>query len=128
MTTASTDVAFACSIRARCSLAAVLLVCWTVVAADTQSEIQHLLQYVEDSGCEFERNGKVYDSVEAQSHIQRKFDYVKKFVDETEDFIKYAATESSISGNRYYVTCDGSTLTSADWLKSELARYRARTL
>ena len=94
------------------------------VQADTQGEIQHLLQYVENSGCEFERNGKVYDSKEARSHIERKYNYVRKYVGETEDFIKYAATESSMSGKKYQVICDGNRQTSAGWLKTELSRYR----
>ena len=96
------------------------------VFADLQSEIDHLLLYVENSGCEFERNGSTYDSKEARSHIERKYRYVKKHVDETEDFIKYAATESSMSGNKYQVSCGGNKQASADWLYEELSGYRAR--
>jgi hypothetical protein len=106
---------------------ALLLFAVPLVQADTQDEIQHLLQFVENSGCEFERNGKVYDSVEARSHIEKKYDYVRSYIDETEDFIKYAATESSISGRKYHVICGDRKLTSADWLHKELLRYRAAT-
>lgn len=102
----------------------ILSISFSVFAA-MQDEIQHLLQYVEYSGCEFERNGAVYDSKEARSHIERKYDYIKSRVDETEDFIKYAATRSSMSGTKYQVTCDGKQQTSADWLRNELSRYRA---
>ncbi len=106
---------------------ALLLFAAPLVQADTQDEIQHLLQFVENSGCEFERNGKVYDSSEARSHIEKKYDYVSSYVDETEDFIKYAATESSISGRQYHVICGDRKLTSADWLHEELLRYRTAT-
>ena len=95
------------------------------VFADTQDEIQHLLQYVENSGCEFERNGTIYDSREARSHIERKYNYVKSHVDETDDFIKYAATESGMSGKKYQVTCNGNKQASASWLHHELSKYRA---
>jgi hypothetical protein len=106
---------------------ALLLFTTPLVQADMHDEIQHLLQFVENSGCEFERNGKVYDSAEARSHIEKKYDYVSSYVDETEDFIRYAATESSISGRKYHVICGDRKLTSADWLHEELLRYRAKT-
>lgn len=105
-------------------IAALLLVSASAVLADTQSEIQYLLQYVENSGCEFERNGSVYTSGEARSHMERKYNYVRSRVAVTEDFIRYAATESSMSGSKYHVTCDGKRQTSAEWLNNELARYR----
>jgi hypothetical protein len=92
--------------------------------ADTEEEIQHLLEFIESSGCEFERNGTVYDSSKARSHIERKYDYIESRVDQTEDFIKYAATESSMSGRKYQVTCNGKQQASADWLRDELTRYR----
>ena len=112
-------------IIARNITAAFLLAISSSVLAGMQDEIQHLLQYIESSGCEFERNGTVYDSKEARSHIERKYDYVKSHVDETEDFIKYAATKSSMSGSKYQVTCNGSKQTSAEWLYGELSKYRA---
>ncbi len=109
---------------ARYIMAAFLLASSTLVLADMQDEIQHLLRFVESSGCEFGRNGTVYDSQEARSHIERKYDYIKSRVDETEDFIKYAATKSSMSGKKYQVTCNGKQQTSAEWLHDELSRYR----
>ncbi len=112
---------------ARYIVSLMILVSSMSVLAGKQSEIQHLLSFVEKSGCEFERNGKVYDSAKARSHMERKYGHVKKYVDEAEDFIKYAATESSMSGKKYQVTCNGKTQASAEWLKSELSRYRAGT-
>jgi hypothetical protein len=92
---------------------------------DMQNEIQQLLRFIESSGCEFERNGTVYDSKQARSHIERKYDYIESRVDETEDFIKYVATESSMSGRKCYVKCNGSRQASAEWLHDELLKYRA---
>ena len=99
--------------NARYMTAVLLLASSSLVLADMQDEIQHLLRYVESSGCEFERNGTVYDSKEARSHIERKYNYVGSWVDETEDFIKYAATESSMSGRKYQVICNGKQQASA---------------
>jgi len=93
-------------------------------AASTNDEIEHLLNFVADSGCTFERNGSDYDSVEARAHIQRKYNHIKDKVNNTEDFIKYAASKSSMSGRKYHATCSGQTITSEGWLTQELARYR----
>lgn len=109
---------------ARYLAAVFLLVSSSFVLADMQDEIQHLLRYIEGSGCEFERNGTVYDSKEARSHIERKYDYIESRVDNTDDFIKYAATKSSMSGSQYRVTCGETQQTSAEWLSEELSRYR----
>ena len=108
--------------------AALLWYAGNSVAVDRPDEVKYLLQFIEQSGCEFERNGSVYNSVDARKHIERKLDYVESYVDETEDFIKYAATESSMSGEKYQVNCSGKQQTSAQWLKDELARYRNRKI
>ena len=111
---------------AKCTAVAVLLASSSSAFPDTLAEIQHLLQYLENPACEFERNGTVYDSREARAHIERKYNSVRSHVDETEDFIKYAATKSSMSGRKYHVTCDGKKQTSAEWLHNELSRYRGK--
>ena len=99
--------------------------------ADSQSEIEHLLAYVEKSGCEFERNGDIFDSQKAREHIQRKYDYVMRWassrIKTAEDFIKLTATESSLSGKKYYVNCNGKSQTSSEWLLEELSRFRDKT-
>ena len=95
-----------------------------VFAASTGDEIEHLLNFVANSGCIFERNGNQYDSVEARAHIQRKYAHIKDRVNTTEDFIRYAASESSMSGKKYHATCNGQTITSGEWLSKELERYR----
>ena len=109
---------------ARYVAAAFLLASSSMVLADMQDEIRHLLRFVENSGCEFDRNGTVYDSKEARTHIERKYDYIDSRVGNTEEFIKYAATRSSMSGKKYQVACNGKEQTSAEWLHNELTRYR----
>lgn len=98
-----------------------------LLAASTSDEIEHLLNFVAASGCTFERNGNDYDSVEARAHIQRKYNHIKDKVNTTEDFIQYAASESSMSGKKYHATCNGQTITSGDWLTKELERYRQQS-
>lgn len=92
--------------------------------AGMQSEIDHLMQAIETSGCTFERNGYSHDGQEASAHIRKKYAYVKRKVTSTEDFIRYAATQSSVSGRPYQVTCDGIEMPTAEWLVQELARFR----
>lgn len=93
--------------------------------ADTACEAERLLDFIESSQCTFVRNGDKYDAAGARAHIQRKYDYIKGRIETTEQFIKYAATESSISDEPYSVICSGREEPSADWLKRELARFRA---
>jgi hypothetical protein len=91
-----------------------------------KQEISHLLQYIENSGCTFIRNGKAYDAVEARVHIQKKYDYFKVRTKTTEDFIKYAATKSSMSGKPYKVRCETREILCAEWLTVELEKFRSR--
>jgi len=96
---------------------------------DTRSrqEIAHLLDFVADSGCQFNRNGSWHDSKAARNHLQEKYDYLKhrKLVPDTKTFIERAATESSFSHKAYQVRCgNGPVITSAQWLNTELARHR----
>lgn len=92
----------------------------------SQQEIDVLLQFVEDSGCTFIRNGTNHASGDARVHLQKKLDYLKRkeLVASTEDFIARAATQSSFSGEAYEVDCKGQKLRSADWLNQELRRLR----
>ena len=41
--------------------------------ADGQTEIDHLMQFVETSDCMFDRNGSLYGSREAGAHIRKKY-------------------------------------------------------
>lgn len=89
-----------------------------------EEEIEHLLQYLDASDCAFIRNGKAYDSRDAVAHIRKKYAYIKSRIKTAEDFIQYAATKSSISGQAYEVICDNKKMATAEWLKQELSRFR----
>ena len=43
----------------------------TQTIADTQQEIAHLLNFVANTTCQYERNGTMHDGVEAQKHIKK---------------------------------------------------------
>ena len=88
-------------------------------------EVQHLLDYLKNSGCQMERNGSQHDIEEAMSHIVKKYEYYKDEIKTTEDFIERSASRSSLSGRAYKVLCPGEKARpTADWLKEELGRYR----
>lgn len=92
-----------------------------------QIEVNFLLGYVEGSGCEFYRNGTWHDSKTAQEHLRDKYKYfvARNLIYTTEEFIERAATESSFSGQPYEVRCNGGApVTSNQWLRVELARFR----
>ena len=92
--------------------------------ADTATEIDHLLGFIAGSPCRFVRNGQAYDAA-AQTHIARKYDYAKRWIQTAEPFIEYTATKSSSTGQPYRVICPGREERSADWLTRELVRFRA---
>ena len=92
-----------------------------------QREIEQLIQALGASGCQFQRNGKWYPSADAQAHLRRKYDYLRKrdLVASAEQFIERAGTESSMSGKPYQVRCPGrAAVSSADWLGARLSAIR----
>ncbi len=115
-----------------CLLAAIVIA-GTAVQVDAspdeavRSEIEHLLEHLESSGCEFYRNGDWYDAPRARRHIERKYFWLVKrnMVASSEQFIERAATQSSLSGEPYLVRCgQNEPMPSADWLTNELTRLR----
>lgn len=103
----------------------------TVAHADppinVQIEVNFLLGYIDGSECEFYRNGVWHDAKAAQAHLRGKYKYLAatNLINTTEDFIERAATKSSFSGIPYKVRCNGgATVTSNQWLRDELARFR----
>ncbi|MBW8886194.1 MAG: DUF5329 domain-containing protein [Fibrobacteres bacterium] len=92
-----------------------------------QEEVEHLFQYLQKSGCRFNRNGSWYSSEKAVDHLRRKYAYlVKKGLFTTaESFIDKGASTSSMSGTPYQVQCDSlPPAPSGAWLTAELKRYR----
>jgi hypothetical protein len=101
---------------------------WAQADPRARDEIAHLLDFVAQSGCQFKRNGSWYDSKKARDHLQEKYDYLqrRKLAPDTRAFIERAASESSFSGKPYQVRCgNGPVITSAQWLNTELERFRA---
>jgi hypothetical protein len=93
---------------------------------DTTHEIEHLLKFVESSGCIFIRNGSEHHPAEARKHLARKYAYAKKRINNGEDFIEFLANKSSMTGRPYHVNCQGKLRLSRDWLYEELSAFRAR--
>jgi hypothetical protein len=94
-----------------------------------RTEIEHLLKYLETSGCQFQRNGSWYAPARAASHLNQKYEYLlkKDLVTTAEQFIERAATQSSASGRPYSVKCgDAAAVPSAEWLRTELQKFRTQ--
>lgn len=99
-------------------------------AAKAQREIDQLITALGGSGCQFQRNGSWYPASEAQSHLRRKYDYLRKrdLVASAEQFIERAGSASSMSGKPYQVRCPGQpVVTSSTWLTTRLAAIRHAT-
>jgi hypothetical protein len=99
------------------------------VFAGTQEEIDYLLGFVSNTDCQYNRNGTDYDGKEARDHIEVKYEYYLDDIKTSEDFIRYSATSSKISGIKYRIKCSGSEAVNAnDWLLHELKKYREKEL
>ena len=93
--------------------------------AGTQEEIDHLLDFVRNTSCKYDRNGTIHDGPEARDHINMKYEHHKKKVKTTEDFIRYSATKSMMSGKKYQIRCpDSEAVFASDWLLDELKAFR----
>ena len=90
----------------------------------TDTEVQYLLSYVQSSGCTFHRNGSDHDSAGAADHLRLKYKRGGKYTSTADQFIDRLASESSWSGDKYTVTCDGKTQLSGKWLHVALDEYR----
>jgi hypothetical protein len=95
--------------------------------AVTKQEIAHLFTVLENSNCQFYRNGTWYVTKDASTHLLSKYKYLqdKDLVPSTEKFIERAATQSSLSGKDYQIKCaDGVAQASAQWFTAALMKYR----
>jgi hypothetical protein len=93
----------------------------------TETEVAHLLDFVRDSACQFNRNDTWHDGKAARQHLEMKYDALASqgMIGKAEDFIDKAASKSSLSGQKYQIRCqDGKSIPSAQWLSDELKRYR----
>jgi ATP-dependent DNA helicase Rep len=89
------------------------------------AEVEHLIEYLENSDCEMVRNGRSYSGQEGARHVRRKYDHFQGEISSTEEFIEHSASRSTISGEYYEVHCPGQApVKSKDWLLQELEAYR----
>ena len=92
-----------------------------------RAEIQQLLAFVANSGCQFNRNGTWYPAPEASAHLAEKERYLAQrgHIASAEDFIAKAATKSSMTGKPYTVRSGSEPpIASDEWLTAELRRLR----
>ena len=92
--------------------------------APAKTEIDHLLNFIGTSSCTFVRNGTEYPADKAREHLAGKYQFVGSRISTAEEFIKYLATGSSMSGEPYHVKCGKTDALSGAWLGDELRRYR----
>lgn len=95
--------------------------------APVRAEIDALLNRLESSGCQFQRNGDWHDGRDAKRHLLRKLEAVEKrgTLQNTEQFIDLAATASSLSGKPYQVRCANQPAQeSKAWLTQQLGTLR----
>jgi len=88
-------------------------------------EIEHLLNFVSESGCSFIRNGTQHTPTEAVEHIDKKYQYFKDRIDSAEKFIELSATQSTITKKKYTIKCPGKEMVESQrWLLEELKNFR----
>ena len=83
--------------------------------AREQQRIDFLIQTVEASkGITFIRNGSEYDGGAAAKHLRMKLSYLSERVKTAEEFVKYCASESSMTHRKYMIRlADSTTIDSA---------------
>ena len=100
-----------------------------VLARDAreQARIDFLLHRVESSiGITFIRNGTEHDARAAAAHLREKLGYAGGRVATAEDFIKYCASESSLTHQKYKIRlADKSVVDAADYFRAELRKFDA---
>lgn len=90
-----------------------------------QARIEYLIARVELlRDAQFIRNGTTYDAHAAADHMRRKLRFAGERVKSAEDFIRYCASASSVTGRAYEIRLgDGRTLTAAAFLSAQLAQF-----
>ena len=113
-------------------LAVALLAIATIASADNRvpaedARIEYLLTVVASlQDAQFIRNGTAYDSTAAVKHMRAKLHIAGSRVKTAEDFIRYCASESAVSGQPYQIRfADGRVVLSADFLRQKLAELDA---
>lgn len=115
-------------IRVAILLPVFLLVMTATAASRMDNEINHILSYVAETECLFERNGTSYTGSDAVKHIIKKYEYFRSEIDSTEKFIELSASKSTMSGKYYMILCkEREAIRSRDWLLKELQNFRKKS-
>ena len=96
--------------------------------AKEQARIDYLIEGVQNAkGATFIRNGKAHGGADAAKHLRRKLDHAGDRIQTAEQFIKHAASESSLTRQKYKVRlADGTTLDAAVYFVQQLRVFDAR--
>src|SRR5215471_13332137 len=96
-------------------------------AAQETRTIEQLITAVASlPNAQFIRNGTVYDAAAAGDHLRLKWKNAGSRVKTAEDFIRYCASTSSVSGEPYKIRfADGREMTSEQFLRQKLADLRS---
>jgi hypothetical protein len=117
------------SLRSRIVLLLLVLLSTSAHAAVPDAlerqKIDYLIASVETlQGAEFIRNGKSYDARAAADHLRLKLRTAGARVATADDFIRYCASVSSVSGTPYQIRfADGSVVSSEAFLRQRLAEF-----
>jgi hypothetical protein len=102
----------------------------TLLARDAgeQQRIDYLIDLLGSlKGAVFIRNGKEYDAPAARDHLRSKLNFAGNRVKTAEQFIKYCATESSMSHQPYKIRfADGAEKETAVYLGDKLKEFDAK--
>jgi hypothetical protein len=89
------------------------------------TEIEELLATIQTSGLVFIRNGEESDASTAADHLRNKWRIASPPIETAETFINRIASQSSVTGEPYYVKlADGSRVQAANWLRRQLQNIR----
>jgi len=94
---------------------------------EPDATIQHLITYVRQSDVIFERNFSRHNAIEAAEHIEKKYQHYRDRIESPEQFIELCASASLVTGKPYLIIVgQGNAMPAAEWLNTELLRYRTR--
>jgi hypothetical protein len=114
------------------SISLVLMVLLSLVSACAYAQdfsetarIQYLIASVEAlEGAKFIRNGREHDARSASDHLRLKLKVAGNKVKTAEDFIKFCASKSSITGEPYLMRfADGTTVKSEVFFRDKLKSF-----
>ena len=89
-----------------------------------EASIEYMLARVASSDVVFLRNGKAHTAAEAVDHMRLKYEYYEDRIRNAEDFIRWAATKSVLSGRAYKIRDESGEVPAAEWMHRLLAEYR----